>query len=39
LSAEGSVAMSGSPQQAAEYLKAEHQRWGAVVRDSNVKVD
>jgi tripartite-type tricarboxylate transporter receptor subunit TctC len=39
LLAEGSVPMSGSPQQAAQVLKAEQQRWGAVVRDSNVKLD
>jgi tripartite-type tricarboxylate transporter receptor subunit TctC len=39
LAAEGSVPMSGSPQQAAQYLKAEQQRWGAVVREGNVKID
>jgi tripartite-type tricarboxylate transporter receptor subunit TctC len=39
LLAEGSVPMSGSPQQAAQYLKAEQQRWGAVVREANVKLD
>jgi hypothetical protein len=39
LLAEGSVPMSGSPQQAAQILKSEQQRWSAVVRDSNVKLD
>ena len=39
LLAEGSVPMSGSPQEVATYLKAEQQRWGAVVRESAVKVD
>jgi tripartite-type tricarboxylate transporter receptor subunit TctC len=39
LLAEGSVPMSGTPQQAAQLLKSEQQRWSAVVRDSNVKVD
>lgn len=39
LLSEGSVPMSGSPQQVADYLKAEEQRWGAVVRAGNVKLD
>lgn len=39
LLAEGSVPMSGSPQDASKYLKTEQQRWSAVVRESAVKVD
>lgn len=39
LLAEGSIPLSGSAQQAAQYLKAEQQRWSAVVRESNVKLD
>jgi len=39
LLAEGSVPLSGSPQQAAQYVKAEQQRWSTVVRESNVKLD
>lgn len=39
LLAEGSVPMSGSPQQAAQYVKSEQQRWGAIVRESHVKLD
>lgn len=39
LLAEGSVPMSGSPQQVASYLKAEQQRWGAVVKAVGAKAD
>ena len=39
LLSEGSIPLSGSPQQAAQYLKAEQQRWSAVVREANVKLD
>lgn len=39
LVAEGSLPMSGSPQQVALFLKNEQQRWGAVVREGNVKLD
>lgn len=37
LLAEGSVPMSGTPDQAAQLLKSEQQRWSSVVRDSNAK--
>jgi tripartite-type tricarboxylate transporter receptor subunit TctC len=39
LLAEGSLPGTGTPQQAAQLLKAEQQRWGQVVRDAKVKVD
>jgi hypothetical protein len=39
LLAEGSVPMSGSPQDVAAYLEAGQQRWGVVFRESAVKVD
>ncbi len=39
LLAEGSVPMSGSPQQVAAFLKSEQLRWGAAVRDANVKIE
>lgn len=39
LLAEGSIPLSGSAQQAAQYVKSEQQRWSAVVRESNVKLD
>jgi tripartite-type tricarboxylate transporter receptor subunit TctC len=39
LLAEGSVPLSGSPQQVAQFLKSEQQRWGAVVREGNFKAN
>ncbi len=36
---EGSGPMTGSAEQVAAFLKAEHARWGAVVRDAAVKLD
>jgi tripartite-type tricarboxylate transporter receptor subunit TctC len=39
LLAEGSLPGSGTPQQAAQMLKTEQQRWGQVVREAKVKVD
>ena len=39
LLAEGSIPLSGSGQQASQYLKSEQQRWSTVVRESNVKLD
>jgi tripartite-type tricarboxylate transporter receptor subunit TctC len=39
LLAEGGIPLSGSAQQAAQYLKAEQQRWSAIVREANVKLD
>jgi tripartite-type tricarboxylate transporter receptor subunit TctC len=39
LLAEGSAPMGGSPQQMASFLKAEHARWGAAVKDAGVKLD
>jgi tripartite-type tricarboxylate transporter receptor subunit TctC len=39
LLAEGSLPGSGSPQQAAQLLKSEQQRWAKVVREAKVKVD
>jgi tripartite-type tricarboxylate transporter receptor subunit TctC len=39
LQEEGSEPLSGTPQQAAQFLKAEHARWGTIVRESGAKVD
>lgn len=39
LLAEGSLPGGGSPQQAAQRLRSEQQRWAAVVHQANVKVD
>lgn len=37
LLAEGSTPVGGSPEKAAEYVKAEHARWGAAVREAGVQ--
>ena len=37
LLAEGSTPVGGSPEQAGQYIKAEHARWGAAVRDAGVR--
>ena len=37
LLAEGSTPGGGSPEQAAQYIKAEHARWGAAVREAGVR--
>ncbi|RQP24648.1 tripartite tricarboxylate transporter substrate binding protein [Albitalea terrae] len=39
LLAEGSAPMGGSPQAMAAFLKAEQARWGAAVKEANVKLD
>jgi len=39
LAAEGSQPLGGSPQQFAEFLRAEHAKWGVAVRASGAKVD
>ncbi|MGJ7583609.1 Bug family tripartite tricarboxylate transporter substrate binding protein, partial [Variovorax sp. RHLX14] len=37
LLAEGSTPVGGSPEQAAQYIKAEHARWGEAVREAGVR--
>jgi tripartite-type tricarboxylate transporter receptor subunit TctC len=39
LKADGSAVMGGTPEQFAQFLKAEQQRWGDTVRASGAKVD
>jgi len=39
LLAEGSTPVGGSPEQAAQYVKSEHARWGTAVREAGVKPD
>ncbi|CAG2150567.1 hypothetical protein LMG31506_04226 [Cupriavidus yeoncheonensis] len=39
LAAEGSTPMGSTPQQFADYLRAEHQKWGGLIRDANIKLD
>jgi tripartite-type tricarboxylate transporter receptor subunit TctC len=34
---EGSAPMSGTPEQAAQFIRAEHAQWGALVRETGVK--
>jgi len=36
---EGSTALGGTPQQFAEFIRAEHAKWGAAVREANIKLD
>ncbi len=39
LADEGSSAMSGSPQEVAQYLKSEQAEWGAVIREAGIRFD
>jgi tripartite-type tricarboxylate transporter receptor subunit TctC len=39
MAAEGSSPMRGSPAEVARFIRAEHARWGTVVREANVKLD
>ncbi|MET1082211.1 MAG: tripartite tricarboxylate transporter substrate-binding protein [Burkholderiales bacterium] len=39
LAAEGSVPLGGSPEKFATYLKAEHAKWGAFIREAGIKMD
>jgi len=39
LAEEGSTALGGSPAQFAGFLKAEHAKWGAAVREAHIKLD
>ena len=36
---DGSTPLGGTPQQFADFLKAEHAKWGAVVREAGIKLD
>ena len=36
---QGAAAMFGSPQDYAAFMQAESQRWGAIVRRNNIKID
>lgn len=35
----GAVAVGGTPQQLADYIKAESDKWGGVIRDANIKAE
>lgn len=39
LAFEGSVPQTGTPQQFAAYIRAEHTKWGALIREANIKLD
>ncbi|MBS0336092.1 MAG: tripartite tricarboxylate transporter substrate binding protein [Proteobacteria bacterium] len=39
LAADGSEAMGGTPQRFAEHIRSEHAKWGAVIRESGIKLD
>ena len=39
LAADGSEPMGGTPQRFAEYIKSEHARWGAVIREAGIHID
>ncbi|CAN5593394.1 tripartite tricarboxylate transporter substrate binding protein [soil metagenome] len=39
LSLEGSVPATGTPQQFAAYIRAEHAKWGALIREAGIKLD
>jgi tripartite-type tricarboxylate transporter receptor subunit TctC len=39
LQEDGSTALGGTPQQFAEFMKTEHAKWGAVVREAGIKLD
>jgi tripartite-type tricarboxylate transporter receptor subunit TctC len=39
LASEGGDALGGTPEQFASFLKAEHAKWGRVVKESGAKVD
>ncbi|KQX88005.1 Bug family tripartite tricarboxylate transporter substrate binding protein [Variovorax sp. Root473] len=39
LAQEGSVPASGTPQQFDAYIRAEHAKWGALIRESGIKLD
>jgi tripartite-type tricarboxylate transporter receptor subunit TctC len=36
---EGSTPLGGTPKQFAEFLRSEHAKWGAAVRDAGIKLD
>jgi tripartite-type tricarboxylate transporter receptor subunit TctC len=39
LAEDGSTPLGGSPQQFAEFIRKEHAKWGAAVRDAGIKLD
>ena len=39
LAQEGSEATPGTPQQFASYIRAEHKKWGTLVREANIRIE
>lgn len=39
LAFEGSIPVTGTPQQFAAFIRAEHAKWGGLIRDANIKLD
>jgi tripartite-type tricarboxylate transporter receptor subunit TctC len=39
LTEEGSTRMGGSPQQFTAFMRSEHEKWGAAVREAGIKLD
>lgn len=39
LAFEGSEATPGTPQQFAAHIRAEHAKWGALIREANIKIE
>jgi len=36
---DGSTPLGGTPEQFAEFIRSEHAKWGAAVRDAGIKLD
>jgi tripartite-type tricarboxylate transporter receptor subunit TctC len=39
LDSDGSEALGGSPQRFADFMKTEHAKWGAVIKEAGIKLD
>ena len=39
LEADGSTPMGGSPQRFAEFIRSEHAKWGAVIKEAGIKLE
>ena len=36
---DGSTPLGGTPEEFAEFIRAEHAKWGAAVREAGIKLD
>lgn len=39
LAFEGNIPVTGTPQQFAAFIKAEHSKWGSLIREANIKLE